>query len=1015
MTAARRAFLYLCFFLTGIFGLVYEVVWSRYLALMIGNAAHAYITVLATFMGGLALGAMLFGRLSDRVRNGFRVYGLIELGVGGYALLFPLLFTGLERVFLPLGRLFTPGTGGMVWFKIGFAMLCILLPTILMGGTLPVLTRYLTAAPTALRRNVSSLYALNAAGAVVGCLLAGFWIVPRFGLPGGMWAVGALNALTGLTVWLVGARYPQRHDDEPAPSGDMTAAAFIQDAQQYSRAVQAMAVIAAGVSGFAGMALEVAWIRYFTLALGSSTYAFTIMLAAFITGISLGAFWLAGRRASRLPLLSVLAATSFGTALFLAVSLWFYDRLPFFLWQVLQLFQPQPAAYPAYQAVVYAICFGCMLFPTLSGGVVFPAVVRLASRRERLGGGVGVVYGVNTIGALTGSALPGLLLFSWLGLENIFRLLIVLYALMAIGFSWFVAGRDRRVWFAAAVLLAAVHLFAYRPMNPRLINQGLYNLRHARLDDAKFQALVESEELLFLGEGPHAMVTVRGQAGRNKFLTVNGKPDASTALDGDMYTQMLIGHLPMLFHPAPREVFMVGLGSGVTAGAVLTHGVRLDLAEISREVVDAGAYFAVESHAPLQNPRLRLFIEDAKTALNLLDKRYDVIISEPTNPWIAGVAGLFSREFFTLVKSRLNPGGVFAQWMHSYNSTDETMAMVVATLLDSFPHVYVFQTLTNDYVFVALQQPWRLDAGAWQRRLAEPEVQADLARIHADNLAVLLSMQTKSPPRLRVDTPAGPINSDFLPRLEFQAPIGLFLGKSSDWLVDRDDRRFNEPALLLSEYRRAHPLTPDDVRHLAAFYANFEPNQDKWPAVLQLCRQVLGPEAPETRRLFDLTRNVSASAIAAYWGAYRLDRETSPVDVRERLELGIKYFAERYSALAPPPAADLIAMVDWLEARGEDPYAYRLTLLKVLCAKGETADCVAQAAALEQRAQREAAPPRWLPDVHAARYDCATRTWDLPEAARQLERLREFGLGGTTRFVDMESRLRRLHETAAAR
>jgi spermidine synthase len=1008
MSVALRAFVFLCFFFTGAFGLVYEVAWSRYLALLIGNTAYAYTAVIATFMGGLALGAWLLGRWADRLCNRLRAYGWLECAVGFYAAIFPTIFDLFERLLTPLGKAAGIGTPAMAAFKFGCAVLCILAPTILMGGTLPILTRGLTGDMSGLRRAISALYGLNSAGAVVGCLLAGFYLLPTWGLPAATGRVGVLNAALGLAVALLAGAKSLAASEAPAEGVPNAADEIVHD-----QASRRAAVIIAGLSGFAGLALEIAWIRYFALVLGSSANAFTVMLAAFISGIAAGSLWLSSRRASRIPLMTILVGALLGAGFFLTASLELYGRLPFLLWRLRLIFRPTLAAYPYYQTAVYLACFACMFVPTFASGLAFPAAVRLASRGDALGGGVGRVYALNTVGSLVGATATSLLLFSWIGLENIFRLLTALYLLAAGALALRFMGKRGRFWAGAAAALLAVHLLAHHPIQPLLLNLGFYMRGDAPADFAAVDKIAGEYRLLAVREGPHAMVTVReqqkpGLAGPTTLaLVVNGKVDAST--HNDMYTQMLLAHLPMLLHPDPRDVFVVGLGSGVSAGSALTHGARVDVAEISREVVDAERFFEPYNRAPLQNPNVRLFLEDAKTALQFTDRQYDLVLSEPTNPWISGIAGLFSREFYDRVKARLRPGGVFAQWMPSYFTTDEAMSVVVATLLDRFRHVYIFQTLPTDYLFVAADHALAFDPAAFAARVAQPAVAADLARIHADNPAVLLSTQVKDSLRLRVDFPGARVNSDYQPLLEYRAPLGLFLQQSSALLANLDDRETGEHRLFLDRYLRARPLTAADVRALIAFY---DPNvfgaaSEKWSPLLRLSRRLLGVDAPETQYLFALAASKLPLAAPEHWDSFALPAHPTVPGAMQRLEAAIIDYTDGYFSWAPPPTDTMVALADWLDARHADVVEWRARLVRETCMRGERTVCLAQAEKLENQAIA-ASRKDLLAEATLGRFECAVHDWDRTAAQAELAHWRELGLPEDDRWRSIELWARRL-------
>ncbi|MBZ0270848.1 fused MFS/spermidine synthase [bacterium] len=1004
-----RPFLFVCFFLTGAFGLVYEIVWSRYLALIVGNTAHAHMTVLATFMGGLALGAFLFGRLADRLENGVRAYGWIEAAIGVYGAMFPTLFGVFESALAPLAQTAAPGTPLMAVFKILLSAACILPPTILMGGTLPILTRHITATRVALRHNVALLYALNAAGAVAGGLVAGFFLIATFGMPGSMILAGCANALLGLLVVGVAPRFARRETDAAT---DTPAAGREEDRLDYGSRERAAALLVAFFSGFSGMALEVAWIRYFTLVLGSSTYAFTIMLAAFISGIAIGSYLLSRPRRGQTPLLPLVAGALAATAAFLALSLELYEFLPFVIYKIRSMLRLTMDTYPIYQVLSYLLCFAAMLLPTLVAGLAFPAAVRLAALGDRMGGRVGQVYALNTLGTLLGAVLTTVVLLSAIGLENIFRLLIVLNAAAAALLFAVFFGRRGRIAAAAIAAAIAIQFLAHRPIDPAYLNQGLYRLS---FDDeftyAQFRDWAKGMPTRFVAEGAHATVTVR-EAGRSPIidaptlmLAVNGKVDASTS--EDMYTQIMIGHLPVMMHPDPKDVFLVGLGSGVTAGAILTHGVNVDLAEIAHEVIQAQELFKPYNHAPLENPRLRLFVEDAKTALRFADRSYDVVISEPTNPWIAGVAGLFTVEFFDTVKSRLRPGGVFAQWMHAYETTDDAVRLVISSLMARFAYVAIFEMLPFDYAFVASDAPLVASPENFEARLARPEVREDLARIHADSGVVLLSTQIKSPKRLRADFAPTQVNSDLFPRLEYHAPIGFFLHAQATLFDEMDDRDTSAPDHFIEAFEHSASMSPDDARRLMWFYRPFNsPILDT--ALLRLSRAVLGPDAKETGALFSLLVKKKRSA-----GLYAFDVFEAPVDatlpdLRARLDVGIELAQETYRNFAPSRFDALETLVTRIEdAAGEGSHE-RLKLLYAACRHGEHEICARQAVLLRERVAAADAPPDWGREIAPAEIMDALIAFDLPRARALVA---EMHASGHPNAGAVENAVRRLADT----
>jgi spermidine synthase len=984
MPTRRRLAIYLFFALTGAFGLTYEVVWSRYLALLVGNSATAHTAVLATFMGGLALGAWLFGDLADRVSNGLKTYALLELIIGAYAVLFDPLFEWAHAALLSAATHLEPGSLSLTSLKFGLAVACILPPTVLMGGTLPLLTRYLTGTPEGLRQSVARLYAVNSLGAVAGGLAAGFYFIEALGLPPTMILVGGANVVMALGVWVLSARWPaaQAHDVPPVIAGS-------PDATQYGRRARRLAFWLAGFSGLATMSLEVAWIRYFSLVLGSSTYAFTLMLAAFISGIALGAWWLSTRRAGRIPLAPILVVALLLTASFLAVSVAGYDTLPWYLAKLQRVFRPHPDAFATYQFAMFGVCFLLMLPATVAAGLVFPATIRLATESGRMGGRLGRVYAINTLGTLLGATATSLLLFEWVGLENIFRGLVIAYALAAMATAWALTeGTTRRRWVLAGLAVLAGHLVLHPGLDPLTINLGLYR-QHRDLgpNPEAYFAPFRTEKMLLVAQGAHAMVTVR-ENGRSRtladaplrVLTVNGKEDASTG--ADMPTQVLLAHIPMSLHPAPKHTFVVGLGSGATAGSALSYGGQVDVAEISPEVVAGAALFSPWNGAPIGNPRCRLFVDDAKTALQFAGHQYDVVISEPTNPWLAGIAGLFSAEFYGIVDAHLAPNGLFAQWMHSYETDDATVAMVITTLRAVFPYVYVFEPSNADYLFVASRAPIPFDAPAFRARVRQPEVARDLARVHLLDPAVLLATQVQSAALLPLDLPASPITRDRHPLLEFQAPVKFFANLTSTLLDTTDARRGSGPTLFWSRYVQRYPVGAPQAAALAQFFALEHQPVARRAALMRLARTHLGPRHPVTRSLTGQVITEAPGLVAWRSGAIDL---TDPVRAVEQIQLGLQLAARWNWLWAPFDLQPLADALDALDAQGLPVNALRARLAALTCTGSHTL-CQRLTDQLTTVLAAATQPPPWRARYAEARVAQALGAGHLEMAREWLKR-----------------------------
>lgn len=813
MTAAVS----LLFFVSGACGLVYEVLWAKQLALVLGNTALAHALVLSAYLGGLSAGSAAFGGKADESKSPLRLYGWLELGAAALGGLSPFLIARLSDAYVALARLGAPPDAAFA-LK---AALCaaVLLPcAALMGGTLPVLSRAVCGSRT--EPGVARLYFANGAGASLGALLAGFWLVPAYGLAVPVYFAAAANAAVGAVAMALsrGKRMP------PAPGLEPVRKAAGAGGTQ--RRALAVAVVAAG---FAALAYEIAWIRLLSLVLGSTAYSFSLMLSAFIAGLALGSRLL---ERPRLPSLDAFEAFGLAQACLAAcvlVTLPLYGRLPYLMYLVGGSLQRTPGNFLVYETIHYGVCFLLMLAPTVFMGMALPLAAG-AVRGARVGSEVGRVYALNTLGNVAGALAGGLWLLPALGIEGLIRAAAVVN-LLAAGAVWAVSPAAGRARAGAAVVVVAAAALAQgglgRGWDKLVLSAGEFRARRAyeALTYRQYVDKFRGQRLLYYKDDPVSTVTVL-QDGVETLLKVNGKTDAS--LFADRNTEVLSADLPLTLFPGAQDVLVVGLGSGKSAGAALTHPVRrVDLVEISRAVVEAGRFFAEHNHRALADPRLSLYIEDAKTFLKLGDSRYDLIVSEPSNPWIAGTASLFSADFYREAKRRLKPGGTMAQWFHMYEMDNETLRLILRTFCSEFPSVTLWEIPPSHGDLLLLGSPREpaVDFAAAERELAIPAVKEELATLAIGDLATLLSLQTASTSNARALAGAGRINEDWFPTLEYQAPKALFLKASADALYERDQRqthRVPEPLLLTRWLRsRGRPLSSPELGGLVDFHARY--------------------------------------------------------------------------------------------------------------------------------------------------------------------------------------------------
>jgi spermidine synthase len=745
---------------TGATGLVYEVAWQRYLATLLGSHAEATAAVLGLFLAGLSGGYALFGGVSRRARSVLRVYGFVEAGIGVWALAFPLSFAGVQALSLAL-----PAGGGALAFAVdvGLAALLVLPPTLLMGGTIPLLTQGLSRDLADATRFHAWVYACNTAGACLGALAAGFVLLPVFGLSAVVLAMGAVNVAVGAAfVALAGRPEPLPPTSEGARPPGLTA-------------LVAIALLA----GFAMMVVQTVLNRIAGLSFGSSPYAFSLVVALFVSCIALGSAGVA--RLPRIPerVLAWNLALLLG---WLALLHTLLDRAPF-LGHALRLpLGRGPLSFYAYQAGAFAALLLAVGPGVVLSGATLPLLFHHLKRHTAdLGRAAGSLYAWNTVGSLIGALVGGHLLLVWLDLDGVLRaalgaLAVALAIAIALGGGW----RLR----AGAVLAVSLALVLALPgWDVRALSSGFFRA-HARLDAPRYTPATvldwhyRERSVLFYDDDPVASVAVhefRFEDERQRAILSNGKPDGSTR--GDYGTQALLGLLPALLLDRLERAFVIGYGTGVTAGelAALEGTREVVVAEISSAVLAADPWFASANLRASASPKLRLLRSDAYRALRRSEGRFDAIVSEPSNPWMAGIEMLFSREFLAAAKSRLAPGGVYVQWFHTYESDDATLALVLRTFASVFPDAAVWYSLGGDLLLLGFAEPRPAPGFAeLAARMERPDLAAGLRRAGIGSATALAAHELLPMGVLAAMALDGPVHTLLHPRLTYRAARAFF-------------------------------------------------------------------------------------------------------------------------------------------------------------------------------------------------------------------------------------------------
>ena len=769
---------------SGCAALLYEVVWFQLLSLVIGSTAVSLAVLLGTFMGGMCVGSLACPRFVRERRHPLRVYAALEAGIAVSALL---ILVGLPYVGGLYSAIGGHGSGGLV-LRALLSAICLLPPTAMMGATLPAMARWVETTP----RGVAWLglfYGANTAGAVLGCLATGYYVLREYDVTFATWAGVGVNLVVGIGGSLLSLASPrERADADAGAPTPETKAAWIPPGSWPVHAAIAL-------SGAAAMGAEVVWTRLLSLLLGGTVYTFSLILAAFLIGLAIGGG--AGALLSRTARgarggLGICQTLLVGAILWAAYSL--ARALPY--WPI----DPKLASEPTYQFQLdFARCLwvvfpGAFLwgasFPLALAAVASPAdaqadgdagVGRAAADTRDPGRLVGTVYAANTVGGIAGAVGAALVLIPSYGTQQAQRALIAASALAAalsLVATRSPSGDNEYPWrrvLPGAVALAFLNWFVTLvPRTPPELVAWGHNV-----------ATVGGHygDIIFVGEGTDSSMAV-SKTGRTLYYHNAGKIQAST-IPQDMRLQRMLGHLATLVPREPRNVLVIGCGAGVTAGAVSIDPAveRETIAEIEWLVPNRVAKFFGEANFDVvDNPKVHVQIDDARHFVLTTKETFDAITSDPLDPWVKGAATLYTKEFFELLKEHLNPGGVITVFVQLYESTEDAVKSEVATFLDAFPHGLVFGNTDNgsgyDVVLLGQVEAPRIDIDEVEQRLERPEylaVKKSLAEIGFESATQLFSTYGADASQLASWLEGAQINRDRNLRLQYLAGLGKSL------------------------------------------------------------------------------------------------------------------------------------------------------------------------------------------------------------------------------------------------
>ena len=777
----------LCFVLSGATGLIYEVLWARMLGLVFGATTLAVSTVLAAFMGGLALGSALAGKLAQKIKKPLSFYGLMEILIALYALLVPFVFRWIDHVYALIWQQLQPGYFTFSLWRFFLSCLVLLVPTTLMGATLPVLAAALVRSSRRDSNSVTRLYACNLAGAILGTLAAGFVLLPSLGVKTTIAVAAALNVVIGV-IAIVLQRRAHSH---------VEIAEKIEGEESIATAERGRFwLFAALVSGFVTIGTQVSWTRVLTMIIGSSTYAFSIVVALFLIGLAIGA-WIVARKDRSERLRSTIMIVEVVTALSLLLSLFILNEIPALL--ITLGLRLQVSSWSGLLALQIFSATLLILFPAVLMGMVMPLVLVWASTEGKNAvARVGRSYAVNTIGAIGGAFITGFILIPKASTR--FTLLFAATCCLIVAGVAYRPGsptRDPALKRSLAIGLSfvlAIVLFIVAPrMNLADLSIGAY--------DSLVRVLAKSREgvkedgptgkpdvhqLLMYQEGPTATVSVRRDQDTVS-MAINGRTNASDSVY-DMPTQVMLGQLPLLIAPKIDNGLIIGYATGVTVGAMLQSPVQsVTCVELEPGTVAASEFFNHINNRPLDDPRTKLVIDDARTFLRVTPNRYDMIVSEPSHPWVPGVANLFTEEFFELGRQRLNDDGIWVQWVQIYQLSTESLRSVLATYHKVFPDVLVFRVgglnTGKDLLLIGSNRPLNLDRLA--ERIADPRMATELARVDLKSEADVRGWFVCDESRLGPAVAGAKINTDDNMHIEMTVPREAFrplMQSNAEWV-----------------------------------------------------------------------------------------------------------------------------------------------------------------------------------------------------------------------------------------
>jgi spermidine synthase len=778
-----------------------------------GATVYAMGAVVTSFMAGLALGSYLFGRYADRGRvPPLALYGILQLGIAVFAVVFPFILRGITAVHVAAFRQYSTSFQALTLLRFGLCFIALVIPTTLMGATLPVVVRFATRRLPRLGSTVASLYSVNTFGAMVGTFAAGFLLIELVGIRATSLIAASVNAAVGVTAIVVGSRLSAgqagaESEATHAPRTRVEREPAVPDPAPGARLETRLVLLGAGIAGLAALSHEVLWTRIMVYVLGNFVHSFSLVLMSFLFGIAVGSAVVSRFIDRREVGLRLFGGLQFAIGLFAILLIPLFAPLIGLRDSFLEILTGEGVGIdtpdPWWQFTLWkmGVAFLLLLVPTFMMGASFPIAAKIYTRsRAAVGRSIGNVSAVNTLGAIVGAFLASFVLVGALGVRTSAIATASISIALGATILWLAptrgpspnAGVRRR----GRKRPSREPARALRPSGPAAVVVGIVVvvLAVATIGDDVFVRMYETAErnmrLVYVDESTSGTVTVHRAPSGNMVLDINGLNVAGTKF-GFLATQKLQAHLPLLTHPDPKSVMQIGFGSGGTCSSIATHpGIeRIDCVEISPAVIEASTmHFASMGRGVLDDPRVSLTIEDARNYVLATDHKYDVILSDSIHPRYVGNGNLYTREYFELCKDRLADDGILSFWLPTYLLSPAEYKMIVRTLRAVFPHViiwYMNNTVEAYSVAMGSANPLFLDLERVRRSLEVEAVRADLAVVRMDRPLEIVDCLAVHGRAVGPYVGEGLLNTEDRPLIEFRAPRNM-IRERGEWMNLRE-------------------------------------------------------------------------------------------------------------------------------------------------------------------------------------------------------------------------------------